>query len=177
MELNLTKYNAEELLLIYKNQGRVALAQTGIMACNSYDDYYNYYNYDNYNNYNDYHNYGDYSNYDQYSDSGCFITTAVCGTFGKPDDCKELMAFRQFRDTYMKGQEELKNEVEKYYNIAPKICKAIDEKGVAFAKHEYSWIWNQFLSKAYDALGKKEYETAYQIYKDMVLKLERIYCS
>ena len=33
----------------------------------------------------------------------CFITTAVCESEGKPDDCAELTAFRAFRDGYLKA--------------------------------------------------------------------------
>lgn len=179
--MNLAKYTREELLLIYKNQSIIATGQPAAVAFSSesyyddYDNYYNYSNYGNYNNYNDYHNYNDYNNYDQYSDSGCFITSAVCKTFGKPDDCRELMTFRAFRDTYMKDDEVLNTEVNNYYEIAPKICDAIDAKGEAAAKIEYEWIWNTYLSKAYDALNNEEPKKAYQIYKDMVLKLQEIY--
>lgn len=179
--MNLAKYTREELLLIYKNQSIIATGQPASVAFSSesyyddYDNYYNYSNYGNYNNYNDYHNYNDYNNYDQYSDSGCFITSAVCKTFGKPDDCRELMTFRAFRDTYMKDDEVLNTEVNNYYEIAPKICDAIDAKGEAAAKIEYEWIWNTYLSKAYDALNNEEPKKAYQIYKDMVLKLQEIY--
>lgn len=106
---------------------------------------------------------------------GCFITTAVCKTFGKPDDCPELTAFRVFRDTYMKEDEALNNEVNNYYEIAPKICAEIDAKGEAAARIEYERIWHTYLSKAYDALNNNEFKKAYQIYKDMVSKLQEIY--
>ena len=33
--------------------------------------------------------------------SGCFVTTAVCDSFGKSDDCYELTAFRAFRDNWL----------------------------------------------------------------------------
>lgn len=170
--MNLAKYTGEELLLIYKNQSIMATGQPVAMAFSSesyYDEYDNYYNYNNYDNYNNYYN------YNQYSDSGCFITSAVCKTFGKPDDCRELMAFRAFRDTYMKGDENLNGEVNNYYEIAPKICDAIDAKGEAAAKIEYEWIWSTYLSKAYDALNNEEPKKAYEIYKDMVLRLQEIY--
>lgn len=176
--MNLAKYTGEELLLIYKNQSIMATGQPAAMAFSSesyYDEYDNYYNYDNYDNYNQYDNYNNYYNYNQYSDSGCFITSAVCKTFGKPDDCRELMAFRAFRDTYMKGDETLNGEVNNYYEIAPKICDAIDAKGEAAAKIEYEWIWSTYLSKAYDALNNEEPVKAYQIYKNMVIKLQEIY--
>lgn len=33
----------------------------------------------------------------------CYITTAVCETFGKPDDCYELRLLRTYRDGYLAG--------------------------------------------------------------------------
>lgn len=174
--MDLSKYSTQELVLIYKNQGRQNGIGNAVMFSSDYDDYYNYYNYDNYNNYDDYHNYGDYSNYDQYSDSGgCFITSAVCRTFGKPDDCRELMTFRAFRDTYMSNDENLKDDVKKYYDIAPKICNVIDSKGKTVADQEYERIWNTYLSDAYKALNTNEHALAYEIYKKMVLDLQKEY--
>lgn len=69
----------------------------------------------------------------------------------------------------------LNGEVNNYYEIAPKICDAIDAKGEAAAKIEYEWIWNTYLSKAYDALNNNEPKNAHEIYKDMVLRLQEIY--
>lgn len=112
---------------------------------------------------------------DDNSDDKCFITSAVCKILGKPDDCPELTAFRTFRDTYMKEDEALNNEVNNYYEIAPKICAEIDAKGEAAARIEYERIWHTYLSKAYDTLNNNEFKKAYQIYKDMVSKLQEIY--
>ena len=121
------------------------------------------------------HVYSYYNGGEDDSKEECFITTAVCKTFGKPDDCPELTAFRTFRDTYMKEDEALNNEVNNYYEIAPKICAEIDAKGEAAARIEYERIWHTYLSKAYDALNNNEFKKAYQIYKDMVSKLQEIY--
>ena len=106
---------------------------------------------------------------------GCFITSAVCGTFGKPDDCDELTVFRKFRDTFMSENEEMKEEVTRYYDIAPRICETIEKRGTEYSKNTYAWIWDTFLSKAYYALNNHEFEKAHEIYRDMVLKLEKIY--
>ena len=122
-----------------------------------------------------YAQYNIYSDNGAYGDENCFITTAVCKTFGKPDDCSELTAFRAFRDTYMKENEVLNTEVNNYYEIAPKICAAIDAKGEVAASIAYKWIWDTYLFKAYDALNNNEPKKAYQIYKDMVIKLREIY--
>lgn len=111
------------------------------------------------------------------SEGGCFITSAVCVTLNKDDDCLELKMFRHFRDTYMKETTEMQNEVIEYYYIAPKICSAINGLGQEFAMKEFSRIWEQSLKPAFFALKAKNFEKAYSIYKKMVLDLKSIYLS
>ena len=164
MNNDFSKYTNEELQLIYKNQNCNEDFSHNSEAYSEGTYYYEYVQHDDN---------GVYSEVG-YS-SGCFITSAVCKTFSKPDDCQELMAFRHFRDSYMAEREDLSREVQNYYEIAPKICDAIDAKGEAAAKIEYEWIWNTYLSKAYDALNNNEPKKAYGIYKDMVLRLQEIY--
>lgn len=60
------------------------------------------------------------------SDSSCFLTTAMCNYYGKPDDCPELNQLRQFRDTWMSLSEEGRSLISEYYEIAPHIVNAID---------------------------------------------------
>ena len=151
-----TSYTNEELLSIYKNQGRDPETQ------NHYAGY-------------DEEVYEAYVEGDTHHNDSCFITTAVCSTFGKPDDCAELTAFRKFRDTFMSKNDEMSEEVSKYYSIAPRICEVIEKRGKEYSKKTYAWIWETFLSQAYDALNNNELEKAHEIYKDMVLKLEKIY--
>ena len=154
MKTDLSNYKNDELLLIYKNQNcNQAMALT---LDESYDD-------------------GGYTVYLQEYSEGCFITSAVCGSFDKPDDCKELMAFRAFRDSYMNGDESLKKEVVRYYKLAPEICKAIESNGELVARREYARIWDEYLSVAYEALNQKDYQKAYNTYRDMVLSLEKKY--
>ena len=164
MNNDFSKYTNEELQLIYKNQNCNEDFSHNSEAYSEGTYYYEYVQHDDN---------GVYSEVG-YS-SGCFITSAVCKTFSKPDDCQELMAFRHFRDSYMAEREDLSREVQNYCEIAPKICDAIDAKGEASAKIEYEWIWNTYLSKAYDALNNNEPKKAYGIYKDMVLRLQEIY--
>ena len=49
----------------------------------------------------------------------CYITTAVCKTHNKPDDCYELTTLRGYRDTYLMKTETGREIVEEYYNVAP----------------------------------------------------------
>jgi hypothetical protein len=60
---------------------------------------------------------------------GCFITTAVCEMFDKPDDCYELTMFRNFRDEYLKKQSDGEMLIVECYQIAPIIVSRIDRQG------------------------------------------------
>lgn len=59
-------------------------------------------------------------------DPGCFITTAMCGYFGQPDDCFELTTMRSLRDGYMQTTTELRALADEYYIIAPKIVERLN---------------------------------------------------
>lgn len=57
-------------------------------------------------------------------DSGwCFITTAVCNYYGKPDDCMELTKLRSFRDNWLMKQENGPLDVSVYYDCAPTLVE------------------------------------------------------
>lgn len=56
----------------------------------------------------------------------CFITTAVCRYSGKPDDCEELTAFRNFRDGYLRACPDGPDLIDRYYDIAPGIVLRLD---------------------------------------------------
>lgn len=60
--------------------------------------------------------------------SGCYITTAVCEEYGKPDDCYELTMFRQFRDNWLVSQPDGKALIQRYYDTAPTIVVQIDRQ-------------------------------------------------
>jgi hypothetical protein len=106
---------------------------------------------------------------------GCFITTAVCKTLQKPDNCVELMKFRHFRDTFMRKSPKMCAEVEEYYEIAPKICVAIDQSGDEIATKKYALIWEKSLKPAFEALDKGDDEKTYVLYKNMVMELKNEY--
>jgi hypothetical protein len=103
---------------------------------------------------------------------GCFITTAVCKTLHKPDNCLELTKFRHFRDTFMQTTPEMREEVAEYYIIAPKICEKIDAAGKAKAAKKYTSIWENFLKPSFEALDKGDKQKAYTLYKNMVMELQ-----
>lgn len=98
--------------------------------------------------------------------SGCFITTAVCGSLGRPDDCYELSSFRKFRDNWLLAQDDGPKLVEQYYDIAPSIVEKInaqsDSDGI------YKSIWNKYLKPCLHFVESNENEKCKRLYIQMV---------
>ena len=69
----------------------------------------------------------------------CYITTAVCESQGKPDDCYELELLRSYRDGYLLATDEGKELVKEYYNIAPTIVNRIGRQENPEAIYEEIW--------------------------------------
>jgi hypothetical protein len=101
---------------------------------------------------------------------GCFITTAICQTYGKPDDCEELTTLRQYRDTFLK--ENHPEEIQTYYNIAPAIVQAIQNRDDAAVV--WTDLYRHYLVPAIEAIQEGQFESAYSIYKDMVATAKEI---
>ncbi len=103
----------------------------------------------------------------------CYITTAVCRSMGRPDDCYELNTLRNYRDSYLLSTDKGKEMVEEYYNIAPTIVKRIDKK--AEADKIYEDIWKTYLSPCITLIENGENEKCRDLYSSMVRKLEAQY--
>ena len=106
-------------------------------------------------------------------DEGCFITTAVCLSFGKADDCYELMTFRRFRDTWLINQPDGKNLIAEYYAIAPTIVDGI--KRLANPLQLYQKLWNNFLMPCLENIERGKFSECKKIYIDMVKQLKEIF--
>lgn len=103
----------------------------------------------------------------------CYITTAVCRTFGKSDDCYELTLLRDYRDTYLAdspGGEEL---IQEYYDVAPSIVKHIDQQPDSDVI--YRSIWDEWLSPCIDMIESSQMEGCREHYIDMVHTLQKKY--
>lgn len=103
----------------------------------------------------------------------CFITTAVCETLDRPDDCYELTSFRQFRDTFMLEDDTRRVMVEEYYRIAPVIVTSINMN--PDSKERYSMIWSKYLKPCLQAIEEKRLEDCARQYAGMVMELKRQY--
>lgn len=103
----------------------------------------------------------------------CYITTAVCESLGKEDDCYELNILREYRDTYLRSTEDGERIVDAYYDIAPSIVKRINKQ--SNRDEIYREIYAQYLSPCIRLLEEDKKEECKEIYSDMVLGLEATY--
>lgn len=106
-------------------------------------------------------------------DSGCFVTTAVCGSFGKPDNCYELETFRAFRDNWLKKQTDGAALIDEYYDVAPRIVAVIDK--LNNAKAVYADVWETYLRPCLKMIEAKDYQGCKETYTAMVNALKKKY--
>lgn len=104
---------------------------------------------------------------DKSSDSGCYLTTACMIHMQEnfDDCCNELMTLRWFRDNFVS-----KEDIKYYYNIAPIIVDRINF--IPDNNKIYDWIYEHVVHPCVIAIQQKNYEAAYNIYKNSVLMLE-----
>ena len=101
------------------------------------------------------------------TDVGCFLTTACMRHMQETfdDNCKELTILRWFRDNFGKRE-----DVEHYYNVAPIIVQQIESS--ENSNSIYNYIYENMVKSCVDAIENKNYEEAYNKYKNTVLVLE-----
>ena len=109
----------------------------------------------------------------QQNQGGCFITTAVCGSFGKPDDCYELTTFRKFRDNWLTNQPDGKSLIAEYYSIAPKIVDNINR--LTDSAKIYKNIWKKYLEPCLIFIHNGDNISCKNKYVEMVRELKKNY--
>ncbi len=109
----------------------------------------------------------------QNQNDGCFITTAVCENFGKPDDCFELTAFRNFRDGWLTVQPDGKNLIAEYYAVAPRIVANINR--AANPEKIYETIREKYLEPCLNFIMRGDNLSCKNKYVEMVTELKKIY--
>lgn len=103
----------------------------------------------------------------------CYITTAVCESLGKPDDCYELNLLRDYRDHYLQQTEEGEQLVKRYYNVAPTIVKHINQ--TAGKEKIYEDIFHTYLFPCIQLIENDEKEKCRIVYQNMVDTLTEQY--
>jgi len=118
-------------------------------------------------------NYGNCAYYKQASVKGCFITSAVCESQNKPDDCYELTMLRSFRDNWLSKQEGGSEAISEYYHCAPSIVTAIDQR--PNAAEIWHGIYMKYIVPCVQRLESGDNPGAYRVYCGMVDGLKAQY--
>lgn len=105
----------------------------------------------------------------------CYITTAVCQSLDKGDDCEELIVLRDYRDEYLMGLSNGKEVIREYYDVAPTIVKHINQR--KDAAEIYRGIYEDYLEKCIRLIRDGKNEQCRKVYTDMVYGLEEKYFS
>lgn len=103
----------------------------------------------------------------------CYITTAVCETFHKPDDCYELTLLRNYRDQYLAALPEGEDIIRAYYDVAPTIVKHINRRDDSAKIYES--IWKMYLSPCISMIEEGRNEDCKDLYIKMVRSLQDEY--
>jgi phage tail tape-measure protein len=101
---------------------------------------------------------------------GCFITTAVCLSGNRPDDCHELTTLRNFRDTCMYRNHP--EDIKQYYEEAPTIVSSISMR--EDAARIFAQMDRDYIQPAVAAVEAGEYVIAYEIYKNLFTTAKEI---
>ena len=98
--------------------------------------------------------------------AGCYITTAICEEYGKPDDCYELTAFRSFRDNWLINQPDGKELIDRYYKTAPAVVELINNQ--KNRTEIYRYLNDTYLTKCLGYIEAGENEKCKDLYVDMM---------
>lgn len=104
-------------------------------------------------------------------DDACYLTTACIRARGLPDDCRELNSLRRFRDGYLKNRDGGKAEITAYYDIAPRIVKAVNIR--PDAKNIWNSIYYEMILPCLSLIREGKPEEAYLLYKEKSLLLAK----
>lgn len=109
------------------------------------------------------------SNNSNNNSGGCYLTTACVEAKGLPDDCAELQTLRAFRDSYLSNLPNGKEEIDRYYRMAPGIVNAINMRD----DHQGIWnlVYSGLVAPCVKLICEGENEVAYQHYKACSIKL------
>lgn len=103
----------------------------------------------------------------------CYITTAVCESLGKSDECYELNLLRDYRDHYLYYQPNGEELIRRYYDIAPTIVKRINRQ--TDCREIYKTIWERYLKPCIAMIEADDKEGCMTCYTDMVYDLQKKY--
>lgn len=97
--------------------------------------------------------------------SFCFITTAVCDYYGKPDNCYELTTLRHYRDTWLRAQPDGESLIAEYYASAPLIVSKLRQS--PFYPYYCRTLMSKYITPCLELIEKKKYNECKDLYVAM----------
>lgn len=101
----------------------------------------------------------------------CYITTAVCDSLGKSDDCYELSVLRKFRDEWLALQVGGHELIDEYYDTAPLILNQIQWSPKP--EKVYAGLYRDYLAPCIYHIENDNYELCKQLYIHMIRSLQQ----
>ena len=105
----------------------------------------------------------------------CYITTAVCESLGRADDCYELTLLRSYRDNYLSSTQEGEKAVSAYYDVAPTIVKHIN--ALEDAPSVYQGIYEAYIQPCIRMIEEGKNQECAEKYYEMVCDMKQMYFS
>lgn len=109
------------------------------------------------------------------SNGGCYLTTACVVAKGLPDQCSELQTLRAFRDGYLAKQPGGLMEIEQYYQLAPGIVTAINQRADSMAV--WSRVYDELVAPCVKLIHAGQNEAAHELYREYAIKLGTEYVN
>ncbi len=103
----------------------------------------------------------------------CYVTTAVCESLGKDEDCYELRLLKDYRDHYLSSQPDGRSLIDEYYNIAPTIVNRINKR--ENAQEIYRNIFKNYISPCIHNIEAEDNESCKETYINMIRILQKEY--
>jgi hypothetical protein len=99
----------------------------------------------------------------------CFLSTACTQALRLPDDCRELQALRWLRDGYVRRLPTGRRELEAYYDLAPAVVRALDER--PDRSEVYRRIYRRLVAPVVSRVLLGDLAGGFQLYRGRVLDL------
>ena len=106
---------------------------------------------------------------------GCYLTTACVAARGLPDTCAELQTLRAFRDGVLARRPGGREEIVRYYQIAPGIVAAINQR--KDAAKIWNRVYDELVEPCVQMIHEGKDEEAYRLYKVYTMELGQKYMS
>ncbi len=105
----------------------------------------------------------------------CYVTTAVCLSIGKSEDCSEIRILKEYRDGYLSHESDGKELIEEYYDIAPTIVNRINKQ--SNASETYREIYKNYISPCIELISEDRMQDCKELYVRMMRTLQQEYMA